>query len=297
MHPVASENEFTSGLATSAARKLLVTHNIDPTGIDYLILCTQSPDYFLPTTACLVQAQIGMRTDVGAVDITLSGPGFAYALGLAKGLIESEQVRNVLVVTAETHSRFASSGSAELFGDGAAATLIVADASHDGLNGVAFGAYSDVGPGTLVPSGGLRPGGIMSPEASVRTREIQPNGYDADANRVELFEVEVEVEVEARLVSTCVNEVLSTSGLAMADVDLFVVQDASGRSIDRLSKEMSVPAEKFIVPFEGYGDVGSSTIPIALADAVQGARIKAGDRLILVGVGADFTWGGALVTW
>src|SRR5690606_1709818 len=124
---IAGPDEFSSHLAIAAARALFDRENIDPSTIEYLIVCTQSPDFFMPTTACIVQSGLGLSMHVGATDITLGCSGYIYALGLAKGLIESGQVSNVLVITADTYSKFINPRDKSvrtIFGDGAAATLV-----------------------------------------------------------------------------------------------------------------------------------------------------------------------------
>jgi 3-oxoacyl-[acyl-carrier-protein] synthase-3 len=291
---IAGDDEYTSDLAVGAARKLFADHGIDPADVDYLILCTQSPDYFLPTTACIVQAEIGMRLDVGAIDITLGCSGFVYALGLAKGLIESGQVRNVLVITAETHSKFANpddKSTRPIFGDGAAATLVVADPTHDGLSGVTFGTDGSGGPGLVVPNGGLREADEFSPNSSIEARNLRSNGYDMYMDGLEIFNFTI------RVVPGCVDNVLRGAGLTMADVDLFVFHQANGYLIEHLRKKLEIPAEKFVVSLEDYGNTGSSTIPIAMTDALNAGRVKKGSKIMLVGFGVGLSWGGVLVTW
>lgn len=291
---VASVGEYTSDFATAAARRLFAGHGIDPSDIDYLILCTQSPDYFLPTTACIVQSQIGMRLDVGAVDITLGCSGFIYALGLAKGLIESGQVRNVLVITAETHSKFANpddKSTRPIFGDGAAATLVVGDESHDGLTGFTLRSDGGGGPGLVVPNGGLRQGDEYSPNSSVVERGLESNGYDMHMDGLEIFNFTI------RVVPSCVQDVLRRSATALEDVDLFVFHQANGYLIEHLRKKLGIPEDKFMVALADYGNTGSSTIPIACADAVAAGRLHPGDKVLLVGFGVGLSWGGVLVTW
>lgn len=291
---VASVEEYTSDFATAAALRLFSKNGIDPSEVDYLILCTQSPDYFLPTTACIVQSQIGMRLDVGAVDITLGCSGFIYALGLAKGLIESGQVRNVLVITAETHSKFANpddKSTRPIFGDGAAATLVVGDESHDGLTGFTLRSDGSGGPGLVVPNGGLRLGDDFSPKSSIALRGLESNGYDMHMDGLEIFNFTI------RVVPGCVQDVLDRSGATMEDVDLFVFHQANGYLIEHLRKKLEIPEEKFMVALADYGNTGSSTIPIACVDAVSAGRLKAGDKVMLVGFGVGLSWGGVLVSW
>lgn len=291
---IIADGEYTSDLAVMAARTLFVSHNIDPATVDYLILCTQSPDYFLPTTACVVQAQIGLRLDVGAVDITLGHSGFIYALGLAKGLIESGQVRNVLVITAETHSKFANPGDKSarpIVSDGAAATLVVADPMHDGLTGLTLGTDGDGRMGLVEPIGGLRGAEEFSPNSSVEAPGLRSDDHDRHMDGQEIFDVTI------RVVRGCVDEVLRKAALTMSDVDLFVLHQANGYVTEHLRKMLEIPTEKYLVSMEEYGNIGAATIPIALTNAIAAGRIKKEDKIMLVGFGVGLSWGGVLVTW
>ena len=235
-----------------------------------------------------------MRLDVGAVDITLGCSGFVYALGLAKGLIESGQVRNVLVITAETHSKFANpndKATRPIFGDGAAATLVVGDPIHDGLTGFTLRTDGSGGPGLVVPKGGLRSGDDFSPSSSIALRGLESNGYDMYMDGLEIFNFTI------RVVPDCVQDVLKKTGLRKTDVDLFIFHQANGYLIEHLRKKLDIPEEKFMVALADYGNTGSSTIPIALADALDAGRVRSGDKVMLVGFGVGLSWGGVLVTW
>lgn len=129
---IAGPDQYSSHLGTAAGRALFSEHGVNPDSIDYLLVCTQSPDYFLPSTALLIHAALGLRTDTGATDITLGCSGYIYAVGLAKGLLETQQATNVLVVTTDTYTRFINSADKSvrtLFGDAATATLVTNDGS------------------------------------------------------------------------------------------------------------------------------------------------------------------------
>jgi 3-oxoacyl-[acyl-carrier-protein] synthase-3 len=291
---VAAADEYSSDLAVKAAHTLFAHHSIDPSDVDYLILCTQTPDFPLPTTACVVQPQIGLRRDVGAVDLTLGCSGYIYALGLAKGLIESGQVRNVLVITVDTLSKLANDGDKStrpIFGDGAAATLVVGDASHEGLTGLTLRTDGSGGPHLVVPNGGLRGGNGFAPKAALAERELQSNGFDLYMDGMEVFNFTL------RVVPDCVNDVLDNAGLEQDDVDLFIFHQANGFLIEHLRKKLGIPANKFVVAIEDYGNTSSSSIPIALTDAVAAGRVVPGDKVMLVGFGVGLSWGGVLLTW
>lgn len=291
---IAAKDEFSSHLAIAAARGLFARHGIDPGTIDYLIVCTQSPDFYLPSTATLVQDQLGLRTDIGASDITLGCSGYVYALGLAKGLIESGQVSNVLVVTADTYSKFINPRDKSvrtIFGDGAAATLVVASDTTDAMTAFTYGSDGSGGKSLIVPSGGLRGGTGIAPKSAVGARDLEESGYDLYMDGPEIFNFTL------RVVPETVEAVLAKGRLGLDDVDLFVFHQANRFMLEHLRKKLGVPESKFFVSMEESGNTVSSTIPIALADAERQGVLREGMTVMIVGFGVGLSWGGALVRW
>lgn len=294
--PGQSEGKLlSSDLATRAARKLFAANDIDPRDVDYIILCTQTPDFALPTTACLVHGQLDMRTDVGALDVTHGGSGYVYALGLAAALIETSQVRNVLVLTAETSRRHESVGNDVIrnFVEGAAtATLVADDASGTKrLSSFSLGTDGSAGSELFAPAGGFQPGvtnpvGDSADDSRRGSNDPYPLSHGADL-----------LDHTLRVVSQCVTDVLKHAGLDLEDVNLFVFHQADGYLIEHLRKKLGVASERFVVALEDYGNTGSSTIPIALADAIEAGRVREGDRVMLVGFGVGLSWGGVIATW
>lgn len=291
---ISGEDEFSSDLAVAAGRALLERHGIDPASIEYLIVCTQSPDFFLPSTACIVQDALGVPTAAGATDITLGCSGYIYALGLAKGLIESGQVSNVLVITADTYTKFinpADKSVRTIFGDGAAATLVTDDGAADAITAITYGTDGSGAKSLLVPSGGLRSGSTIQPKSDVAGRGIEPSGYDLYMDGPDIFNFTLAV------VPSAVETILAKAGLERDDVDLFVFHQANAFMLEHLRKKLDVPAEKFFVSLAESGNTVSSTIPIALADAERAGALSKGDRVMLVGFGVGLSWGGLIATW
>ncbi|HRQ48893.1 MAG TPA: ketoacyl-ACP synthase III, partial [Agriterribacter sp.] len=156
---VVAKDEFTSDLAVAAARNLFQENNLNSANIDYLILCTQSPDYFLPATACLVHERLQLPSTAGAIDINQGCSGFAYGIGLAKGLVAAGDVSNVLLITAETYSRFLHSedkGNRSIFGDAAAAILISANPAGGKIGKVILGTDGKGAKNLIVKNGAMR---------------------------------------------------------------------------------------------------------------------------------------------
>ncbi|TFD57537.1 3-oxoacyl-ACP synthase III family protein [Cryobacterium sp. Hh38] len=291
---VAGPEEFTSTLAVNAARNLFTSQGVDPKSIDYLILCTQTPDFFLPTTACLVQDSLGLRTEIGAVDVNLGCSGYIYSLGMAKGLIESNQVKNALVITAETHSKLANptdKSTRPIFGDAATATLVGGDMPSSRLTGFTYGSDGLGGPSLVIPNGSLRRGDQYSPRSNAATRGLETNGYDMYMDGMEIFNFTL------RVVPDCVAQILDRTGLTLDQIDYFVFHQANGYLIEHLRKKLGIDESKFAVELSDVGNTGSSTIPIALARAQSEGKIREGSRIMILGFGVGLSWGGAVIEW
>ena len=293
---IAAANECSSDLGVAAARKLFDSGACQPSEVDFLLLCTQSPDYYLPTTACLVQDRLGMPTSAGALDFNLGCSGFIYGLGLAQGLISSGQASNVLLLTAETYSKFINTGDRSvrtIFGDAAAATLLTAEDSQSPLIGpFVYGTDGSGGPNLIVPTGGTR---------CPRTAESAAMATDDGGNvrsRDNLFMNGPEIfNFTLDAVPRSVDDVLCKAGLRREDVDLFVFHQANRYMLEHLRKRLKIPPEKFQVSMAHCGNTVSSTIPIALKHAVTGGRIGPGSLSMLVGFGVGYSWGATLLRW
>lgn len=291
---ISGPDEFSSDLAIAAGRLLFEQRGIDPQSIEYLIVCTQSPDYFLPSTACIVQDGLGIRTSAGATDITLGCSGYIYALGLAKGLIESGQVSNVLVITADTYTKFINpvdKSVRTIFGDGAAATLVTDDGRADAITAITYGTDGTGGKSLIVPNGGLRSGTKLQPNSDASVRELISTGYDLYMDGPEIFNFTL------RIVPSTVEEILAKAGAELEDIDLFVFHQANAFMLEHLRKKLKVPAEKFFVSLAESGNTVSSTIPIALADAERAGVLVPGMRVMLLGFGVGLSWGGLVAQW
>lgn len=291
---IAGPDEFSSHLAIAAGRTLLEDRQIDPTSIDYLIVCTQSPDYYLPSTACIVQDALGLPTSAGATDITLGCSGYIYGLGLAKGLIESGQAARILVITADTYTKFvnpADKSVRTIFGDGAAATLVTDEGDADSITAITYGTDGAGARSLIVPNGGLRNGADIQPKAAAVDRDLESSGYDLYMDGPDIFNFTL------RVVPGTVDEILGKAGLELEDIDLFVFHQANAFMLEHLRKKLGVPAERFFVSLAESGNTVSSTIPIALADAERAGALKPGMRVMLLGFGVGLSWGGLVATW
>jgi len=297
---IAGPQECSSDLGIAAAGKLFATGLCSPQQIDYLLLCTQSPDYFLPTTACIIQDRLGLPRTCGAMDFNLGCSGYVYGLGLAKGLIETGQARNVLLITAETYSKFIhprDKSVRTIFGDAAAATLV------EGLDLDSFHSEDLIGPfvyGTdgrgaqnlIVPTGGMR----QPNSAGLGEEELDDQGNLRSPCNLYMNGAEIFAFTLAE-VPSCVEALLQRSGRKIEDIDLFVFHQANRYMLEHLRKKMKLPEEKFCITLRQCGNTVSSTIPIALWHAAQERRLKPGQLVMLVGFGVGYSWGATLVRW
>jgi 3-oxoacyl-[acyl-carrier-protein] synthase III len=296
---IVREEECASDLGVRAALKLFENNGCKPQEIDYLLFCTQSPDYLLPTTACIIQDKLGIPTSSGALDFNLGCSGFVFGLGLAKGLIETGQAKNVLLITADTYSKHINKGDKSvrtLFGDGAAATLLrnlvrpnETDAS---IGPFVYGTDGSGHKNLIVPTGGMRH--AKTTVSAVEQCDENGNIRSQDnlyMNGPEIFNFTI------ASVPKAVHDLLHCSGKSIDDIDCFVFHQANQFMLEHLRKKLKVPSEKFFTSFKNYGNTVSSTIPIALRDAIAEGKLKSGDLVMLVGFGVGYSWGATLVRW
>ena len=293
---ISGPEECASDLAFAAAQKLFASGACGPQEVDYLLLCTQSPDYFLPTTACILQDRLGIRTRAGALDFNLGCSGFVYGLGLAQGLIQTDQASKVLLITAETYSKFIHPKDRSvrtLFGDAAAATLLTAD--DDGAHRTAAYVYGTDGKGAanlMVPCGGLRQ------PVSATTLEAVPDESGNWRSPENLYMNGAEIfNFTLRAIPECVASLLAHTDKKLEEIDLFVFHQANQYMLEHLRKKLKIPSDKFFVYLESCGNTVSSTIPIALKQAAVEGRLKSGQLVMLVGFGVGYSWGATLVDW
>lgn len=289
---VVAENEFSSDLAVAAARQLFIEDNLDPAGIDYLILCTQSPDYFLPTTACLVHERLQLSSTAGAIDINQGCSGFVYGIGLAKGLIASGDVDNVLLITAETYSRFLhpeDKGNRSIFGDAAAAVFISAHPAGGKIGKVILGTDGKGAKNLIVKNGAMR-----FPKTPDRSMQVDKEGNLFNDNCLYMNGSEI-FNFTLESVPVLVKGILEKNRLQQADIDLFIFHQANKFMLDYLRKKIKISSERFFISMEHCGNTVSSTIPIAMKHALSEGKIKTGSKVLIAGFGVGYSWGGTIL--
>lgn len=291
---IASPVECSSDLGIAAARRLFAGGKARPENIDFLLFCTQSPDYFLPTTACLIQDALGIPKHAGALDFNLGCSGFVYGLGMAKGLIETSQASNVLLITAETYSKFIhpeDRSTRTIFGDAAAATLIAGrNLACESIGPIVYGTDGSGAPNLIVPVGGARQRN-GDPDEKTDAEGNRRGSGNLYMNGPEVFAFTM------REVPSSISALLRRTSTSIEDYDLFIFHQANLYMLNHLRKALQIPEEKFYLAFGHCGNTVSSTIPIALAHAAAEGRLSPGNRVMLAGFGVGYSWATASVVW
>lgn len=293
---IAGPDECSSDLGVAAGELLFATGACKPSDIDFLLFCTQSPDYFLPATACLVQERLGLRTDCGAIDFNQGCSGYVYGLAMAKSLIESLGLTNVLLITAETYSKFIHPRDRSvrtIFGDAAAATLIRAvDSERDLLGPFVFGTDGRGAENLIVPAGGMRR--PRSEQTAAVTVDKGGNERSADhlfMNGPEIFNFTL------KSVPAVIDQLLQRTRLSAGDIDYFVLHQANRFMLDRLRDKMKIDPTRFCIEMEDCGNTVSSTIPIALARSAADGRLRPNSRVMCVGFGVGYSWAAGMAVF
>lgn len=295
---IAAVDETATDLAYGAAQKLFSQGVVAAENVDFLILCTQAPDHVLPTSACLLQERLGLRTSVGALDINLGCSGFVYGLSLAKGLIESGSARCVLLLTADTYSKYINpmdKSVRTLFGDAAAATAIVGvEAGADGRGGIGPFVFGTDGHGArnLIVEAGL----FRTPRSDQTAKEyVDDSGNVRSQNDLYMNGAEV-MAFSLKEVPKAAALLLERAGISMEAVDYVVLHQANKFMLEALRRKMKLAEAKVPILVENCGNTVSSTIPIALHTMfVESGVPRRGVRMMLVGFGVGYSWAACLV--
>ncbi|WP_243348774.1 3-oxoacyl-ACP synthase III family protein [Parabacteroides sp. FAFU027] len=292
---ISDEDEFASDLAICASEKLFAEYNIDKLSVDFILLCTQSPDYFLPTTACVLQDKLGLSKKCGALDFNLGCSGYIYGLGLAKGLILSGQANKVLLVTAETYSKYIhpqDKSNKTIFGDGAAATLITSEFLKDGLNAeISEFEYGTDGSGAfdLVVKNG----------ASRHKKDKGHDCYEEDSfirNDSNLYmDGKAIFNFTAFTVPKLIKAVLEKNNYNLEAIDLAIFHQANEYMLNVVRTRCGIEKAKFYVNFKDAGNTVSSTIPIALKRAINDRTLTDKSTVLLAGFGVGLSMGATIL--
>jgi 3-oxoacyl-[acyl-carrier-protein] synthase-3 len=287
---LASPSETAGDMAEKAARKLFEEYGIDPIEIDFLMLCTQSPDYFLPSTACVLQDRLGIPTSTGAFDYNLGCSGCIYGMAMAKGLIAAGIAKNVLVLTAETYNKYlhpSDKSNRSIFGDGAAACLV----STEG--------FAEIGEFSL-GTDGSGANNLIVKTGAARQKEATDQYVEDDEGHVcyddylymngsAIFNFTLDA------VPVMMKDILEKNHMEKDDVDYYVFHQANKFMLSTIRKVCVLPKDKFYINLAQTGNTVSSTVLIGLKDCIENGVIKAGDKVMVTGFGVGLSWGGTIL--
>ncbi len=285
---ISAENETSLDMAVRAAENLFEEHNIRPDEIDFIILCTQSPDYFLPTSACILQNRLGIRKSCGALDINLGCSGFVYGLAIAKGLLLADIAENVLFITSETYSKMIhikDKGNRAIFGDAAAATLISKKGFAEILN---FNLGTDgSGSDNLIMATGAFRHPAKKDDAFFNEEGNLISSDHIFMNGTEILSFTLET------VPLIIQDILLKNNLTKEEIKTFIFHQANKYILEFLKKKLKIEEERFYYFIEKIGNTVSSTIPIALYEARQEGKIDG--YTLISGFGVGYSWGGCVL--
>ncbi|MGE5640550.1 MAG: beta-ketoacyl-ACP synthase III [Clostridia bacterium] len=274
---IADENVASSDLALEASRRALEAAGVRADELDLIVVATSTPDYIFPSTACLLQAKLGVKGSA-AFDVQAVCSGFVYGLSVADNFVKSGNAKKVLVVGAEVFSRILDwndRGTCVLFGDGAGAVVLVAD-SKPGIHASVLHA-----DGSQV--------GLLSVPGNVCKGHITGSPF-LQMNGQGVFKFAV------RVLDEVARETVAAAGMRLEDVDWLIPHQANVRILDATARRLGLPIEKLVSTVDHHGNTSAASVPLALDEYVRAGKIRAGQRILMQGVGGGFTWGATMAT-
>ena len=284
---IATPDETATDMAYQAAERLFA-QGVDRASIDFVLLCTQSGDYFLPSSACILQDRLGLSKNCGALDFNLGCSGYEYGLAIAKGLIIAGISKNILLLTSETYTKYLhpqDKGNRTIFGDGASATLVSTEGFAE-IGEVVLGTDGSGAENLIVRSLGAR--------HKEQLHDLRINEEEGLVSGDHLYMPGGNVfNFTADVVPPMVEELLQKSGSAQDEIDLWVFHQANKYMINYLRKLLDIDKERFYIFMEHVGNTVSSTIPIALVEARKEDKLHG--NVLLAGFGVGLSWGGVML--
>lgn len=287
---LAAENETAGDMAEKGAKKLFEEYQIDPKCIDFLLLCTQSPDYFLPSTACVLQDRLGIPTSAGAFDYNLGCSGCIYGMAMAKGLIAAGIAKNVLLLTAETYNKYlhpSDKSNRSIFGDGAAACLISTEGFAE-IGDFTLGTDGSGANNLIVKTGAARQKTATGLSIEDEEGHIWRDDY-LYMNGGAIFNFTLDA------VPAMMKEILDKNQMQKDEVDYYVFHQANKFMLNTIRKVCVLPKDKFYVNLAETGNTVSSTVLIGLKDCIDKGIIKKGSKVMVSGFGVGLSWGGTIL--
>ncbi len=280
-----SKGEGTADLATKAALDAINLSGLSANQIDYIIVATITADTYTPSTASIVQSNIG-AVNASALDINAACTGFIYALEIGDSLIKSGIAKNILVIGSETISRiidWKDRSTCVLFGDGAGAVVLSLSTKDEGIIS------------TLTGSDGTRGNSLIARNIKLDNPFTDLYG-DSDSNYINMNGAEV-FKFATKIMEESINNIIAKANIDLKDIDYIIPHQANYRILDYVGKKLKIDSSKFIINLDRYGNTSSASIPLALNEAVKCGKIKKGNNIILVGFGGGLTWGATLIKY
>ena len=287
---LAADDETAGDMAEKAALKLFEEYQLDPNTIDFLMLCTQSPDYFLPSTACVLQDRLGIPMSAGAFDYNLGCSGCIYGMAIAKGLIATGIAKNVLLLTAETYNKYlhpSDKSNRSIFGDGAAACLISSDGFAE-IGEFSLGTDGSGANNLIVKTGAARQKSATGKRVEDEEGHIWYDDY-LYMNGGSIFNFTLDA------VPTMIKEILEKNHLEKDEIDYYVFHQANKFMLNTIRKVCVLPKDKFYVNLAETGNTVSSTVLIGLKNCIDNQVVMPGNRVMISGFGVGLSWGGTVL--
>ena len=289
---VAGKDETACDLAEKAALKLFSEYNINPQTIDFLLLCTQSPDYFLPSTACILQHRLGIPTTAGAFDYNLGCSGCIYGMAIAKGLIAGGIAKNILLITSETYNKYlhpSDKSNRSIFGDGAAACLVSTDGFAE-IGEFTLGTDGNGAEHLIVKTGASRQKEMTGKETVDDDGHVKRDDYlYMDGSAIFNFTLDA--------VPTMMTDILSKNGIEKEHIDYYLFHQANKFMLNTIRKVCALPKEKFHVDLSNTGNTVSSTVLIGLKQCMDKGIVHPDMRVMITGFGVGLSWGGTVLNF
>ncbi|MCL4544979.1 MAG: ketoacyl-ACP synthase III [Chloroflexi bacterium] len=290
----ATPEQTATDLAREAAEHVFDAGILRDT-IDFLLFCTETPDYLLPASACVLQHALGLPSHCAAFDINLGCSAWVYALGVAQGLISARLARTGLILTADVISRYLNPrdrSTVLLFGDAATATVVTSSSDGTGLSHLVFGTDGSGGRYLRIPAGGAR----LPRTSETAVEHTDASGNVRSANDLYMNGAEV-LSFTLRQVPRAIQQCLREAGLTPEQVNLWVLHQASRPVLDALQRKFQVPSDRFVRFLDRAGNTVGSALPLAFEQALRERRVHPGNQIVVSGFGVGFSWAAALLQW
>ncbi len=290
---IARNNETALDMAFQACRNLFHKNKDAKEKIDGIIFCTQSADYVMPPNSCILQGKLNLSDDVLAFDLNLACSGYIYGLALAQGLVSGGLAKNILLVNADTYSKYINKkdrSTRVLFGDGAAVSWITASKSLQGIVDIKCSTSGRHYDKFIIPAGGCR----MPKSTKTAIPKKDKSGNMRTLENIHMDGMGILVFVNSKIPGQ-VKNILTRNKLTVDDIDLFIFHQASRVSLNSLERLLRINPEKVYRNIHSLGNTVSASIPIALKDALENKKVSRGGKVLISGFGAGLSWGSAII--